>query len=151
MSEQKPPANDGMGGWHVEVHGDVGAMGPNAQGTVNKQTYNMGSQPIDMKAFQESLLELHQALGSANLPGLTGIKAQTAVGHALETTEKQDVQPSAVKEHLEQIGAALQQANTTIEQGSKLAASLQKIAKIAAPFIGVGAHVVAGWFGIPLP
>lgn len=151
MSEQKPPENDNMGGWHISVGGDVGAIGPNAQGTVNKQTYNMGSQPIDMKVFLESLEELYTVLGSANLPRRALMDAQGAVNQTVKVVEQKEVQPNAVADQLKQIGSTLQQANTTIQQGSQLAASVEKIAKIAAPFLGVGARVVAGWFGIPLP
>ena len=151
MSEQKPPANDSQGAWHVNVQGDVGAFGPNAQGTINKTTYNTGGQPIDMEAFKASLMELYKALGSANLPDSALMDAQGAARQAVKVVEQKDAQPTAVAEQLKQIGSTLQQANTTIQQGSQLAASLQKIARIAAPFIGVGAHVVAGWFGIPLP
>jgi hypothetical protein len=148
MSEQKPPASDNMGGMHVTIHGDAAGVGTGAHGTINKQTYITGSQPIDMKAFQDSLLELHTLLGSA-LPGRAGIKAQTAVGQAMDTAEQPDAQPTAVKEHLEQIGSALKQANVAVERGSQLAASLEKIARVAAPFLGLAAHAVGGMLGLP--
>jgi hypothetical protein len=150
MSEQKPPENDNMGGWQISVGGDVGAIGPNAQGTINKTTYGSG-QPLDVEAFKATLMELYKALGSANLPDMALMDAQGGVRQAVKVVEQKEVQPTAVAEHLKQIGSTLQQANTTIQQGSQLAASLQKIATIAAPFLGVGARVVAGWFGIPLP
>jgi hypothetical protein len=106
---------------------------------------------VDAAALKAALQELYAALGEAPLPAETRMAAQHATSTATyEGVKNDEVQPGVLEVNLKQAGAALQQANVAVEQGSKLWASVQKLAPILGPALGVGAHAVAGWFGVPL-
>ena len=140
-------------GDRYEISGQVGAVGPHAQATGNTFTqirYDAAA-AIDPTALKAALSDLYGAIGEAGLPKDRAISAQTAVGTALENgVQGNEIKPDAVVTNIEKVGSILKQANVVAQQGSSLWDSVRKLAPIVGPLVG-GAHVVASWFGVPLP
>jgi hypothetical protein len=140
-------------GDRFDISGQVGAIGRHATATGNTFTqirYDAGAK-VDPAALQAALAELHAALGAAALPRAQAISAQTAVGNALEGgVQNGQVKPEALVPNLKKAAATVKQASLVVQQGTSLWESVQKLAPLVGPLVG-GAHVVAGWFGIPLP
>ena len=138
---------------HYEISGQAGAVGPRATATGNTFTQVRvdAAADIDPATLRATLTALHAAIGEAPLPKDRAISAQTSVGIALEGgVQNGEVKPAALMPSLEKAATTIKQANVVVEQGSSLWESVQKLAPLVGPLVG-GAHVVAGWFGIPLP
>jgi tetratricopeptide (TPR) repeat protein len=106
--------------------------------------------PLDRAALKANLQELFGALGSANLPIQVQMEAQTATGLANQQVEEPALHVDALAQHFQRIGQSLQRANVTVEEGSRLATAIIKLAHLFGPVVG-GTQVVAKWFGIHLP
>ena len=106
---------------------------------------------VDPQALMAVLAELQAAIGELKLPPSDRLVAQTAAGNAaLDGVKDGQVDVDVVKQNVERIGTTLKSANTAIQEGSTLWASVQKLASVLGPLVG-GARVVAAWFGVPLP
>jgi hypothetical protein len=93
---------------------------------------------------------MYTSLSQANMPRDKMISTQTAVGKALEGVKDDEVQAEIVVSHIQTVGEVLKQANVTVQEGSSLWQSVQKLATLLGPLVG-GARIVAGWFGVLLP
>lgn len=124
------------------------AIGRSARATVMGSTIQAGA-TIDAGQLKAALQDLWQAIGQSQLPTEQQITAQTAAGNALGGVKDDTVDGDSVVDHVKKAGEALQGANTVIEQGSSLWASVQKLAPLLGPLVG-GARVVATWFGIAM-
>ncbi len=105
---------------------------------------------IDAAELRTALEQLYDALSEAPLPRDKTRSAQTAAGNALDAVTNNEVKSGTVVENVQKIGETLKQTNVAVQEGSTLWASIQKLAPLLGPLVAGGAHVVAGWFGVPL-
>jgi len=142
--------NDGD---HIQVGNISGsqgiAIGRNARATVTGHNIS-GDVKIDPDELRTTLEEMYTSLSQANLPQDKMISTQTAVGQALEGVHDSEVQAETVVSHIQKVGEVLKQANVTVQEGSSLGQSVQKLITLLGPLVG-GARIVAGWFGVPFP
>ena len=108
-----------------------------------------GETRMDPAELRAVLSELYGALGQAGLPMDKMISAQTAVGTALESVQSDQVAADPVVTNVQRVGDVLKEATTTVERGTALWSSVQKLAPLLGPLVG-GAPIVASWFGGPL-
>jgi hypothetical protein len=106
------------------------------------------SSQFDPQALAAALMELHAALGTAQLPPRTQLQAQTLAGAAaLEADpEAGQVDSDAVADKVKHVGTTLQEAGAVIDKGSSLWEKVQRVATILGPAVG-GVQTVMSWFG----
>ncbi|WP_033294532.1 hypothetical protein [Amycolatopsis jejuensis] len=144
---------DGRGNGDNITVGDITsaqgvAVGRNASAKVTGNNIT-GASDVDADALRAALNDLYDALADADLSRDQRIEAQTATGNALGGVTEETVDGPAVTSGLEKVGDTLRKANVTVEEGTKLAQSMGRIAAALGPLVG-GAQVVANLLGIPL-
>jgi hypothetical protein len=149
--QQLPIGNKGK----IEISGQVSgqnlSIGHSSQVHVT-QSISQNDQPtIDLAALKSSLLEFYSQLQNAGLPLESQMDTQAAIIQAKKIAEEKEPQSETLARNIKQIGDTLQNANVTLERGSQLATTALKVATILGPIVAGGAHVVASWFGVPLP
>lgn len=87
-------------------------------------------------------------MGQRSLPYDKTRSAQTATGNALADVSEEEVESGTVVENVKKIGETIRQANVTVQEGTSLWQSVQKLAPLLGPLVG-GARTVGGWFGVP--
>jgi hypothetical protein len=124
------------------------AIGRNAQSYVVGQNISRDTR-IDANQLREALTQLHAALDQAGLPVDKKISTQTSVGLALEAAKGDQVQADGIVANVKKVGDVFKEANSTVQQGTSLWDSIQKLAPLLGPLVG-GAKIVGAWFGIPI-
>jgi hypothetical protein len=149
--QQFPMGNSG----NIEISGHVSgqnfSIGHSSQVHVTQTITQNGQPTVDLAALKSSLLEFYGQLQNAGLPLESQMETQAAVVQAKKAAEEKEPESEALASNIKHIGDALQSANVTLERGSQLAATAVKVATILGPIVAGGAHVVASWFGVPLP
>jgi conjugal transfer/entry exclusion protein len=132
-----------------DISGSQGvAIGRSARATVTGQNVS-GDVKVDARQLRAALEELYDALDQAQLPRDQVRVTQTAAGNALEGVDEDKVNADTVVHNVQKIGETLKQANATVQEGTTLWQSVQKLAQLLGPLVG-GARVVARWYGIAL-
>jgi hypothetical protein len=146
----KPPeGSNPMFQFNAPVSGKNQNFGPG--GNITDQSITIGNQtPLDVAALTTSLRSLYDQLATLRLPGDQQMDAQTAVNQAKRAIESQNGAPETVVQQVQQISEDFKKAGVKIEQGSQVASTILNIAKTVAPAVGIGAKIIAGWFGLPL-
>jgi hypothetical protein len=146
----------GNRGDHYDVRGGITnsqgiAMGRGARADVAGNV-NSRAGAADVQAIEAALADLHAAIADAGIPASQRIRAQTAVGTALEQGLKggQPV-PDVLASNVQKAADLLRQADTAVQEGSALWRSVQRLAPVLGPLVKGGSQVVAGWWGVPLP
>ena len=110
-----------------------------------------GAPPIDREALKGGLEELYTNLAGLGLPTPMLREVQRATDRAAEMAEQQSARSDELAGQIKEIAEALKRSGGKAEQGSSVARSIARIAGVLAPVVVGGAHVVAAWFGLPLP
>ena len=127
------------------------AIGRNARAQVTGNVIAGTGQEVDSEVLAAAIKGLRKALQQTSLPEDAQLQAETATGTALIDGIKDGaVEPTAVVQNLQKVGAALRQANVAIEEGSALRESIARLAPLLAPLVQGGARAIGAWFGVPL-
>jgi hypothetical protein len=123
------------------------AIGRNATARVTGNNI-AGDVKIDATELRSALEELFDALSQSSLPKDKTRSTQTAAGNALDAVNKNEVKADVVVDNVKKIGETIKEANIVVQEGTSLWQSVKKLAPLVGPLVG-GAHIVAGWFGVP--
>ncbi len=124
------------------------AIGKNATATVTGDNV-AGHVKVDPEQMRAALASLFDELARAGLPKDKARTAQTAAGNAIDAVGNKEVRSNVVADNVKKIGDTIKEANVAIKEGSSLWDSIKGLAPLLGPLVG-GAHIVAGWFGLPL-
>src|SRR4051794_14717894 len=93
------------------------AAGRGARAEVHGNIIAGAAEQVDPETLRVALRELRTALGQANLPDETQLRAETAAGNALVQGVKDGkAQPEPLVAHVQEIGNSLKEANVAVEQ-----------------------------------
>jgi hypothetical protein len=124
------------------------AIGTNATAIVTGNNVS-GNTKIDPEQMRSALNALYDELGNAGLPKDKTRSVQTAAGNAIEAVGDKEVKSNVIADNVNKIGETIKEANVAVKEGSSLWNSIKSLAPLLGPLVG-GAHIVAGWFGLPL-
>lgn len=147
MSTDQPPGGDTITVGDVTNAQGI-AIGRNATATVTGHNVS-GNAKIDPEQMRSALNALYDELGNVGLPKDKTRSVQTAAGNAIEAVGDKEVKSNIVADNVKKIGESIKEANVVIKEGSSLWNSIKGLAPLLGPLVG-GAHIVAGWFGLPL-
>ena len=154
MGDQQQQPGDGdliFNGTINQGQGFSIGQGSSVHMTVAGNLSQVAGPSVDLEALKDSLIELYQLLGEANLPVENKMRLQTLTGQTVELTEQKQPDASALTTHIKRLGETFQRAGETIEEGATVGKSILKIASLVGPLVVGGARVVAAWFGLHFP
>jgi hypothetical protein len=147
MSAEEPRGGDSITVGDVTNAQGV-AIGRNATATVTGNNV-VGNAKVDPEQMRAALESLFDELEKAGMPKDKARTAQTAAGNAINAVGDKEVKSNVVADNVKKIGDTIKEANVAVKEGSSLWNSIKGLAPLLGPLVG-GAHVVAGWFGLPL-